>query len=285
MLIDTHAHLDFKDFNEDLDEVIKRCYENDILVINVGVNYKSSKRVVELAEKNEGLFATIGLHSGELDTGLVKNKRDLDEKEFDYNKYRELCLSSKKIVAIGEIGLDYWYKPKTKIKIAKFKEKQRKLLLDQIKLSQEFNLPIIFHCRVAHNDLIEILEGFQSFPCPRDRGSNGFQAVVHSFTGNWEQAEKFLDMGLYLGFNGLIFSKVAEELNFKETIKKTPLNRILIETDSPFLVPPQAKVTRNEPVFVKYVAQRIAEIKGVSFEKVAETTSQNAKELFKLIKL
>lgn len=278
LLIDTHAHLNFKDFDKDRDEVIRRCLDNDIWMINVGTNYENSKRVIEIAEKYEkGVYAAIGLHP-----------EDVLKEDFDCEKYKKLT-KSPKVVAIGEIGLDYWRKPKTRKKLELFKQKQKEIFLKQSELAKELDLPVIFHCRMAHNELIEILQ--RTVLCQ-------LKGVVHCFTGNWEQAQKFLKMGFYLGFNGIIFKSI-EGISFEENIKKTPLNRILVETDCPFLVPPAAfasastKVSadkkasanqeRNEPAYVKFVAQKIAEIKNLSFAQVAEKTTQNAKKLFQNI--
>jgi len=244
-------------------------------VINVGTHYEDSKRAVEIAEKySEGIFAAVGLHPEHLGDGMAKLKFNGEEyiikreKQFDYEKYKKLG-KSPKVVAIGEIGLDYWHKPKTKKKLAEFKQKQKELLLEQIKLAEELNLPIIFHCRLAHNDLIEVLKS--EIPNSKPKG------VIHCFTGSWEQARAYMDMGFYLGFNGLIF-----KLNLDEIIKKTPLERILIETDCPFLTPPQAKSGRNEPIFVRYIAEKIAEIKKEPFKKIMEATTKNAMDLFKI---
>ena len=288
MLIDTHAHLNFNAFKDDADEVIRRSFDNEVWLINVGSQYETSKRAVEIAKKYEkGVYASVGLHPIHLSTDLVKIKNDTEEIEiktkeesFDYGKYRELA-QNPKVVAIGEVGLDYYWKPKTKGKLELFKEKQRIVLCQQLKLAEELNLPVIFHCRIAHQDLIEVLKSKIQIPNskinPKSQIPNSkFNGVTHCFTGNWEQAKKYLEMGLYLGFNGIIF-----KLNFDEIIKKTPLDRILIETDCPYLTPPP-KEGRNEPLYIEYVARKIAEIKNVYFEKVAEITTQNAKKLFKI---
>ena len=273
MLIDTHAHLNFSAYKDDAGEVISRSLENGVWMINVGSQYTTSKRAVETAQKHrEGVYAAVGLHPIHLETGLVKIKEDPDEvqfrtkeEKFDYEKYRELA-KSPKVVAVGEVGFDYYWKPKTKRRLAEFKQKQKEVLLNQIKLAQEVNLPLIFHCRMAHDDLIGTIE----------EAGEEVRGVVHCFTGTPEQAKKYLDMGLYLGFNGIIF-----KLNLNEIIKKTPLEKILIETDCPYLTPPQIE-GRNEPLYVKYVAEKIAEIKGLSFKEISKITTQNAKRLFKI---
>jgi len=251
MLIDTHAHVNFKAFAQDSDEVIKRCLENQVWLINVGSQYATSQKAVAMAEKYpQGVYAAIGLHPIHALDG------------FKTAAYRQL-LSSKKVVAIGEIGLDY------KKEYLSFKEEQKKVFLEQMELAQEANLPIIFHCRQAHQELIKIITNFQ-LPISKLRG------VVHCFTGNWSVAQEYLKMGLSLGFNGIIF-----KLNLDKVIKQTPLERILLETDCPYLTPPPME-GRNEPLYVKYVAERIAQIKNLSYEEIIKATTANAQFLFNL---
>jgi len=286
MLIDTHAHLNFVAFEKDREEVIKRCLENDVWVINVGTNLETSKKAVEIAKNYEkGVFAAIGLHPINLDTGLIKLRPDrLEgenyEKEFDFEKYKKLARSinsgqakSKKVVAIGEIGLDYYWKPKTTRKKELFKQKQKELLLKELNLAKELNLPVIFHCRMAHQDLIKFLS-----ENPKVRPK---KAVAHSFVGNLEELKNFLNFGFYIGFTGIIFKQI-EGINFKELIKKTPLDKLLIETDCPYLVPTGLKAERNEPIFIKYIAKAIADIKKVSLDRLAEITTENARKLFNI---
>jgi TatD DNase family protein len=254
MLIDTHAHVNFNDFKNDFDEVIKRSLAEDIWMINVGTNYETSKRAKEIAGKYENkVYAAIGLHP-------IHAK----DEEFDKEKYKQLA-NSNKVVAIGEIGLDCFKD------YGLFKEKQKQVFLQQISLAKELNLPVILHCRMAHEDLIEILNYKLKTINYKLKG------VIHCFTGNWQQAKKYLEMGFYLGINGIIY-----KFDLKEVIKKTPLEKILIETDCPYLTPPQAGVKRNEPIFIKYIVQDIAKIKGIDFQRVAEITSQNAKNLFRI---
>jgi len=171
-------------------------------------------------------------------------------------------------VAIGETGFDYWYRPKTKKKLAEFKGKQKEVFLKQLDLAKELNLPVIFHCRVAHDELIQIIQ--------QSNNLSTIRGAIHCFTGSWEQAKKYLEMGFYIGFNGIIF-----KLKLDEIIQKTSLNRILIETDCPYLTP-RPMTGRNEPLYVKYVAEKIAKIKQISYKETAKITTQNARELFRL---
>ena len=275
MLIDTHSHLNFNAYKQDREEVIKRTLAENIWMINVGTKYETSKSAVELAEKyNKGVYAAIGLHPIYAVAEFQKIKTDPDEGEFlikdqnfDKEKYKGLALSgSQKVVAIGEIGLDYYYKPKTKVKLVRFKEKQKKIFVAQLDFAKELDLPVIIHCRMAHDDIIEILEDY-----------NDIAGTIHCFTGDWEQAQKYMDLGFYIGINGII-----DKLDLEEVIKEVPLDKILVETDCPYLTPKIEGDKRNEPLFVKHIVQKIADLRGISFDEVADVTTGNARKLFRI---
>ena len=279
MLVDTHSHLNFKAYDKDRDEIIKRTQEEGIICVDVGTKFETSERAVELAKKDENIFAAIGMHPIHIKTDLLKIKMDEEEgafvplgEEFDANKYKELA-RSKKVVAIGEIGLDYYYKPKTKTRLKEFKKLQKDVFIKQLDLAEELNLPVIIHCRVAFNDVYEILSARSGLAS----GGKKIRGVMHCFVGTVEEMKKIVNLGFCIGVNGIIF-----KLNLDDVIISCPLNKILIETDSPYLTPPKAGVERNEPIFVKYVAERIAELKNISFDQVALQTTKNAKELFKI---
>lgn len=262
-MIDTHAHLDFPDFDKDRDFLIKKCQESNIQIINPGTNYRTSVKAIDLANKHKNIYAGVGLHPSDIADG------------FNYEDYEKLI--NKKVVAIGETGLDFWRLPKTeedkKIEI----EKQKEFFIKQLELSDEFDLPIIIHCRMAFEELINILQ------TRKNRG------VIHCFTGNWEQAQQLLNLGYYLGTNGIIF-----KMNLRDVIEKCPLEKILIETDSPFLSPPSSRYSselvdgrrqagfeeRNSPLSLPIIGEEIAKIKNVSLEKIIQTTDLNAKKLF-----
>ncbi len=271
MIIDTHAHLNFNSYKDDVGEVIKRSLNDNLWLINVGSQYSTSKRAVEIAEKYpKGVYAAVGLHPIHLTEGVFKVKLDKEEVEFetreeDFNsdKYKDLA-ESKKVIAIGEIGLDYYYRPKTRKKLQEFKNRQKEVLIKQLALAEELKLPVIFHCRTAHQDLIEILKS----------QNKKIKGVIHCFTGNLDELQEYLKMGLFLGFNGIIF-----KLNLDEAIDKTPLDKILLETDCPYLTPPPM-AGRNEPLYVKYIAEKIAKIKKLSYQELIEITSENALKLF-----
>jgi len=283
MLIDSHSHLNFKAYKDDLEEVLSQTLKNSVWCINVGTKYETSRQAVEIAEKyQEGVYATIGMHPIHIKTDLVKFKTDPEEgsfetlgEDFDENKYRELA-KSKKVVAIGEIGLDYYYRPKTTKRLEQFKKQQKDLFIKQLELAEELNLPVVIHCRMAHTDLIEILKSQASSSKLQNYKLRG---VIHCFTGNLQEAEEYIKMGFYIGLNGIIF-----KLSLDDVIKTIPLDKILIETDCPYLTPPQAgpRETRNEPLFVRYVAEKIAELRGVSFQEIADATTSNTKKLFSI---
>ncbi len=273
MLIDTHAHVNFNVYKDDADEIIRRSLDGNIWMINVGSQYDTSKRAVEMAEKyKEGVYAAVALHPIHLGSSKFIDKKEEDpflkfktqQEEFDKEKYGELA-ENPKVVAIGETGLDYYY-----VENEKLKEKQKEVFKQHLELAYELNKPLIFHCRKAYNDLLEILRMVINDRRLTPRG------VLHCFMGKKGLAKEFLDMGFYLGFNGLI----TYARDYDAVIKNMPLEKILIETDCPYLTPVPHRGERNEPLYVKYVAEKIAEIREISFEKVADQTTKNARELF-----
>lgn len=228
-------------------------------MICVGTDLKTSEEAIKLTRQYEGAWASVGLHPND----------NLGEK-FDKNKYRELLLQEK-VVAMGEIGLDYY-----RTEGDKDQKIQKQRFEEQLELAKEIGKPVIFHCRdarigsvgTAHKDMFEILR------------STDFHlgGVMHSFTGTKKEAEKYLNLGLYLGFNGIItFSSQYDEL-----IKSLPLERILLETDAPYLSPVPNRGKRNEPSYVKFVAEKIAKLREVSIEEIAQKTTENTKNLFNL---
>lgn len=279
MTIDTHCHLNFQAFKDDADEVIQRCLDNDVWVVNIGSQLETSRKAIELAEKYpQGVYAVVGLHPIHVTGDLMKNKLDPEESaaqaamgKFNVDDYRKLVLGSRKVVAIGEIGLDYYYKPKTKARLEEFKRLQKEALVSQMGLAKKLGLPIAFHCRSAHDDLIHHLRTI----------NYKLEGVIHCFTGTLEQARAYLEIGLFLGLNGIIFKQIPG-LDWAEIIRACPLEKMLVETDAPYLTPPAAQAERNEPVFVRFVVEEIAKIKRVGYEEVARITTENARRLFKL---
>ncbi|MAF20639.1 MAG: hydrolase TatD [Parcubacteria group bacterium] len=276
LLIDTHAHINFNGYKDDGGKIINRALEHGVWVINVGAQYSSSVRAVKYANKYEqGVYAIVGLHPSHVISNENPDSEDVGKREFEefnQGKYRKL-LEDKKTVALGEIGLDYYDKITDQEK-----EKQQQAFLEQLELAQQMNKPVAIHCRKAYEDLIGLLTMFNSgcASCPHACAPAGLKGVVHCFVGRWAQAEKLLAMDFYLSFTGLI----TYVHDYDKVIEKAPLENILIETDSPYLAPEPHRGKRNEPLYVKYVAQRIAQIKKIKFAKVAEQTTKNAKELF-----
>lgn len=276
ILIDTHGHVQFNAFKEDGHEVVKRTLAEGTWIIAPGSQIDTSRRSVEYAERYaEGLYAAIGLHPIHLedirvDEAEVENQVKFRTRQEEYRReaYEEL-LKSSKVVAIGEIGLDYWRKPKTTAKKEAYKLRQKEAFGLQLDLALAHKLPVILHCRVAFTDLIDIIS---EHPLTRAISPPG---VVHCFTGGSDDLRAFLSLGYYIGYNGIIF-----KLNLDEVIRETPLNRMLLETDAPYLTPPSFGGVRNEPLNVRFVAQRIAELKNISFEEVARQTTENARKVF-----
>jgi len=284
MLIDTHAHVNFAAFKDDADETIRRALDNDTWMILVGSEFKTSNRALNYANKYEkGVYAAVGLHPVHLQEGLVESEDEEDgnysfkprAEEFDYGSYEKLA-KFEKVVAIGEIGLDYYHLDPAKDP-ALLKKKQQEVFAEQLFLARNLDLPVIIHCRQAHDDLLAMLQDFKkefSHLLPADKP----WGVVHCFSGDEDLAWQYFQLGLIISFTGLItFSR-----NWDSLIRKTPLERMMLETDSPYMTPEPYRGQRNEPVLVQYVAQRVAEIKGIKIEKVIEKTTATAKSLFKI---
>jgi TatD DNase family protein len=257
-MIDSHCHPQLKEYDNDREEVIKRALDGDVQMVCVGVELETSKKAIELAKKNEGLWATVGLHPND----YLNEQLNIE----DYYKLASPPVSGKKVVAIGEIGLDY-YRTTDKEK----QDLQKKRFVQLAQVAADLNLPIVVHSRDAQNDLLDLLKKINYKP---ESGAG----VIHSFTGSSDEAKEFIDLNYYVGLNGIItYSK-----DYEEMVKNVPLDRILIETDAPFLAPPPFRGKRNEPLYVKYVAEKIAEIKNISVEEVENVTTENTKKLFKI---
>jgi TatD DNase family protein len=274
-LIDTHAHVNFRAFKEDGDEVLKRALDAEIGVVNVGSQLSTSKRAVEMAHKNEQVWAAVGIHPLHLQEQTLEYRDDKElepveiktrGEEFDFQAYLELA-KDEKTVAIGEVGLDYHHFSENDDK-EKLIASQKETFILAIRLANEVEKPIMIHCWDAYDDLFAILK---DHPVKKS-------GVVHSFIGGYKTARKFMDLGFYIGMNGVI--TYAD--SFDRLVKETPLEKIVVETDCPYLAPGRFKGERNEPVYVKLVAERIAKIKDISFEEVAKQTTENAKKLLNI---
>ncbi|HOA39975.1 MAG TPA: TatD family hydrolase [Halanaerobiales bacterium] len=254
LLIDTHAHLDSSRFNKDRAEVIKNARDTGVsYIVNIGADLKSSRYSVKLAREYPFIFATVGIHPH-------------DAISLDANVLAELekLAGEEKVVAIGEIGLDYYYDHSPR-------DIQRAAFIDQLVLAKKLNLPIVVHSREAEEDTISIL---------KEHYRQGGTGILHCFSGSLKMAREALELGFYLAFGGIVTFKNAGGL--LEVLEELPLDRILLETDCPYLSPVPYRGKRNEPAYLPYVAEKIGEIKGVSLEEVAEITTANAIRVYNL---
>lgn len=270
---DVHTHVQFATFEKDADFVIGRALEAQIWMVNVGTQRDTSAKAIEFAERyTEGVYATVGLHP----IHTEKSYHDAQElgvsndalaftsrgEEFDYEYYQKLA-QNLKVVAIGECGLDYYRLSEVS------KDRQRAVFMRQIELAQEVKKPLMIHCRQAFSDLINILQTTTYKLQP---------GIVHFFSGTKDDAQKLLDLGFSFSFGGVItFTR-----DYDEVIKFTPLDRILLETDAPYVAPAPYRGKRNEPSYVVEVAKKVAGLKNTSLEEVSENMFSNARAVFKI---
>ena len=254
MLIDTHCHLDFKDFDKDRDDVIKRAADKGVrYIINVGSSLEGSKRSLELARKNERIFASVGIHPHDANAAgddAISKIRDMAGED--------------KVLAIGEVGLDYY-------KNISPRDAQKSAFKKFIRLSTELGLPLIIHNRQANSDTLDILRG--------ELGGN-IKGVMHCFSGDADFLNQCLDIGLHVSFTCNITFKNAGKL--REIATHAPLERLLLETDAPFLAPQAKRGQRNEPSYLTYLVEELARLKGVGKKQIEEITTKNAFQLFNL---
>ncbi|MFH1397619.1 MAG: TatD family hydrolase [Candidatus Omnitrophota bacterium] len=253
MFIDTHCHLDFPEYDIDRDEVIRRSLEKGVShIINVGSSLDNSIKAVELVDKYDPIFACVGCHPHNADDFSLRMLEKL--KSLSYNK---------KVVAIGEIGLDYFRNLSTP-------ENQKKTFISLINLAKERNLPLVVHSRLAQEDTLAMLK--------KERIS---RAIIHCFSADTKFLNDCLDLGYYVSYTCNITYKKSDKL--REVVKVTPLDRMCLETDGPYLSPEGFRGKRNEPINVRFVAEVIAKLKGISVEEAAEATTANAKRFFGLV--
>lgn len=253
-LVDTHAHIDDEKYAEDRAEVVARAKEYGVTrIITMGDTMKSSENAIKLAEKFEGVFAGTGVHPQE---ALSLNKKT------DYDILAQ-WMTLPKVKVLGEIGLDYYYENASR-------ELQQEIFIRQLDVARQMHMPVSIHDRDAHGDMMAILK----------KEGRGITGSIHCFSGSYEMAKELLKMGWFLGVDGPLTFKNAAKL--PEIIAKIPLDRLLIETDSPYLAPVPKRGRRNEPAYVKFIAEKIAEIRGISLSEVAMQTTKNAIDLFNL---
>lgn len=280
--IDTHAHVNISAFDEDFEDVFLRAKEEGVAIINIGTQQDTSKRAVELAEAHEGVYAIVGLHPVHTSASFHDTQELGDDAKgftsrgevFDKNFYRELA-KSKKVVGIGECGLDYY-----RLEVDT-KEKQEQAFIEQIELANELGLPLMIHTRDAKGNQASAAGGVgnvydDTYAILKEYGK--VPGNIHFYAGTYEQAKKFFDIGFTISFTGVItFAK-----DYEEVVRNAPLDLIHAETDCPYVAPVPHRGKRNEPVFVKEVYKKIAEIKGLGEEEVRVQLLQNAENLYKI---
>lgn len=254
MLIDSHAHLDDKRFNRDRDMIIKNLNSNGIeSVVNIGADLKTSKASVELADKYENIYAVVGVHphsATEINKAALETLRELAKNE--------------KVLAIGEIGLDFHYDRSPR-------DVQRSAFRAQIDLAKELNLPIVIHSREADGETFDII---------KESMDGNLKVLLHCYSGSAELAQEYIKLGCYISLAGPVTFNNARVP--KEVAKVVALDRLLVETDSPYLTPTPYRGKRNEPMFVKYVAKEIAELKGIDIEELSKATLENTKRFYNM---
>ena len=252
-MIDTHAHLDFDRFDEDREEVLQRAVDAGVReIINVGADMESSRNSLNLARDYDFIYACVGVHPHEAKTFS----------EDDYQELKELA-QAEEVIAIGEIGLDYHYDNSPR-------EKQQEIFKKQLQLAKEVGLPVVIHSRDAKDDTLKILKEHAS----------ELTGVMHCYGYDLPTAKEVFDLGFYISFGGIItFNSTS---GVRKMIKKLPLEKIILETDAPYLTPEPHRGQRNESKYVKEVAQKMAEIKNMPLAEVAEITTNNAHQLFNL---
>jgi TatD DNase family protein len=255
MLFDTHAHLDSRKFDHDREDVIARAREAGVSqIVNVGFNRETIPTTLALAERYDHIWAAIGWHP--VDAIDMRLEEDL--------AWIESLVRHPKVVAIGEIGLDYHWDTSPK-------DVQHTVFREQIRLAKRLGMPIVIHNRDAHEDTVRIL---------REEGASEVGGVMHCFSGSWEIAKQCLDMNFYISFGGPVTFLNARVP--KEVLAKVPADRLLIETDAPYLAPHPHRGKRNEPAWVRLVAEAAAEIRGISWEELVDLTRENGQACFRI---
>lgn len=253
MIFETHAHYDDEQFDMDRETLLLSMPEQGIgTIVNVSATYASCQRVVDLVQKYPFMYAAVGIHPDEV--GSLNEER--------FQQMKELC-KQEKVVAVGEIGLDYYWDNESH-------DLQKEWFVRQLDLARELNLPVLIHSREAAADTMEIMKQY----------GQGLKGVIHCFSYSKEMAAEYVKMGFYIGVGGVVTFKNARKL--KETVQEIPLTSIVLETDCPYLAPVPYRGKRNNSAYIKYIAEEIAGIKGVSYEEVVEQTEKNARDLYNL---
>lgn len=253
MIFDTHAHYDDKQFDDDRNELLNSLQERGVgVIVNVSAAYESCERVVDMAQKYPFMYAAVGVHPDEVG--------DLNEEKFARMKE---FFKDEKVVAVGEIGLDYYWDKESH-------EMQKEWFIRQLDLARELNLPVNIHSRDAAQDTMEIVREY----------GKGLDGVIHCYSYSKDMALEYVEMGYYIGVGGVVTFKNSRKL--KETVEAIPLTSIVLETDCPYLAPEPYRGKRNNSSYIKYTAEEIARIKGADSEEVLKQTEKNAKRLYRL---
>ena len=254
MLMDTHAHLDFPEFAGRLDEVLERAAAAQVSeVISIGIDFETSRQAVAIASRTANVWATVGLHphgACRLDAGALAQWRRL--------------AGAERVVAIGEVGLDYYRDRQPR-------DIQRACLRSQLDLAVELDLPVVFHIRDAHPDFLALASDYADRLPP---------SVLHCFSGDWATAERCLEFGWFLSVPGVVTFTKAEVL--QDVVRRAPLDRLLLETDAPFLAPVPYRGKPNEPAYLRYTALKVAQLRGLDLDALARATSANAHRVFRI---
>ena len=253
ILVDTHAHIDEEGFAQDFDEMLERAYANDVkYVVNIGANMDESRVSIELADKYESIYATVGVHPHDV--------AEEDDKALD--QLAKWC-EHDKVVAVGEIGLDYFRSQTSK-------EMQAYAFAAQLDVARQMHMPVSIHDRDAHGDVMRMLKN-------EGKGING---ILHCFSGSWEMAKELIKMDYYIAIGGAVTFKNAAKL--PEIAANIPLEYLLLETDCPYLAPHPHRGTRNEPANIRPIAEFIANIRGITLEELAAATTANAARIMRM---
>ncbi len=283
MLIDTHSHLHFKKYDEDRKAVHARMAEFDIKTITIGTAMNTSRDGAAYADQHSDTWAAVGYHpdhvtsdfEDEDEVGASKEAYDIDELE-------KIAKSSKRVIAIGEVGLDYHYffqegTMKPGLTIEKAKQEQLKVLYEQAFLATKLDKTLIIHSRDAAGDMLKAISDFR-------KSHLDLRIVIHGFSETWKIAQAYLDLGCYLGIGGIVTFKPRKDTAPEDTLesiaKKMPLDRLLLETDAPWLAPVPVRGTRNEPAYVRHIAEFIAKARGMSYQEICDITTENARQAF-----
>ena len=254
MIFESHAHYDSRKFDEDREELLNSMQENGVgTIINAGATWKSVTTGLELANQYPFVYAALGLHPDEVG--------DLNEERFEILKAE--C-QKEKVVAVGEIGLDYYWDNESH-------DIQKKWFIRQLELARELDLPVIIHSRDAAEDTLKIMK----------EHAQGMRGVIHCFSYSKEMAEEYVKLGFYIGVGGVVTFKNGKKL--KEVVEAIPIERILLETDSPYLAPEPHRGKRNSSLYLPHIAQMIADLKGLTYDEVVAQTERNSRELFHIL--